>query len=427
MGKPDRVQLRSNGSLSAAGVLPRADGELRGRFLGSLPRASFLGSPGFLLSCLLLVFAVWILSLPLFPTQDGPMHRYYVHVLDSLLHGQATYNVYQIRHPMPPYLTHYGTLLALFRVLPYDWAEKVFTCITLFCFAFGVWLSAKEIGPAGRWAALFSTPLLLGFPLMMGFFNFTLGLGLLLLCIAFWQRIPRNGGRALLFFALFLVVLTFTHPIPLLLLIVLCGCDLLLSFLLRMPGLNGASWALGRRLQLFGLLLSILAAAFPMLAVDASKTSSTLHLFGFHPEFLRTSLLLTGLSPYNTRSHALSINLYRITLYLIFAIAMVVGARACVRAVYSRRPSFGTTLFLATVVLALALPFLPNTVNGSDYFATRLVFSAVAWRPVGGRRRTFAQPPSKPPFVCSCRALRRSCPLPGAKVSPSGRPEYSRG
>ncbi len=302
------------------------------------------------------------------------MHRYYVHVLDSLMRGQATYDVYQIRHPLPPYLTHYGSLLLLFDLFPYDWAEKIFTCIVISIFAFGLLFSSREIGPSGRWATLFCAPILLGWPLMMGFFNFTLGLGLLLVCAAFWQRIERHGGRALLGFTLALIVLTFTHPVPLLLLILLCGLDLGLALLLRPPRLRAPVWLRAQRLRLTGFFFTLLAAGFPALALDSSKASRTGELLGFHLPFVRTSLLLAGVSPYNTRSHDLAINLYRFSLYAILAGALWAGARAGLRAVRRRRANFGLTLWVATVLLIVALPFLPSQVNGSDFFSTRLVF-----------------------------------------------------
>lgn len=326
---------------------------------------------------ILAAVCLWVLSLPIFPTQDGPMHRYYVHVLDSLLQHQSTYDVYRVRHPIPPYATHYGSLLALFHIFPYDLAEKLFTCIVVCCLACGLRLSAREIGPAGRWASLLCAPLLLGWPLMMGFFNFTLALGLLLICTAFWQRLVRKGVRALLPFALVLILLTFTHPIPLLLLILLCGMDLVLAFVFK-PGETAlAPWARLHRFQFIALLLTVIAAAFPALAVDSSRTATTLNLFGFHPEFLRTSLLLSGISPYNSRSMLFSVNAYRLCLYLIYGGCMLVGARAFLHACRSRTWTFGNTLFVATATLTIALPFLPNLVNGSDYFSSRLVF--VLW------------------------------------------------
>lgn len=302
------------------------------------------------------------------------MHRYYVHVLRSLLAHKSTYNVYEIRHPLPPYLTHYGILLALFSFLPYDLGVKLFTCGVLICFSAGLRFSAEQIGPRGRWLALFSMPLLLGWPLMMGFFNFTLALGLLFFCTAYWQRILVYRGRALLAFAILLAVLTFTHPVPLLLLILLCALDLALSVLWR-PREVPISHRLKRhKLQLVALGLTFIAAGFPALAIDKSRTDASLHLFGFHPEFLSTSLLLSGISPYNSRSLDPWIDLYRIALYAIYVWCMWTGGRAAYAALRQRKLDFGTTAFLATAILTVALPFLPNRVNGSDYFASRLVF-----------------------------------------------------
>jgi hypothetical protein len=305
------------------------------------------------------------------------MHRYYVHVLDSLLQHNAAYSVYEVRHPIPPYVTHYGSLLLLFHLMPYDWAEKVFSCVVLFCLAYGLRRSAMQIGPNGKWMSLLCAPLLLGWPLMMGFFNFTLGVGLLLFCTACWQRLLHHGVRTFIAFVLFLILVTFTHPLPLLLLILLCGTDLTLSLLLRRRGLSFSDWARKHRFQVGALLLSLMAAAFPALAIDSSRTGSTLHLFGFHPEFLRTSLLLSGVSPYNTRSFDVWINLYRLCLYAIFIGCMWVGGRAALQSIRKRELNFGTTLFIATALLTIALPFLPNMVNGSDYFSSRLVF--VLW------------------------------------------------
>lgn len=326
-----------------------------------------------LFTAILACFVVWIFALPLFPTQDGPMHRYYVHVLHSLLEHKSTYSVYEIRHPLPPYLTHYGILLALFHVLPYDLAEEIFACLVILCFAYGLRLSAKEIGANGEWAALLVSPLLFSWPLMMGFFNFVLGLGLLLFCTAYWQRMKYRGVRAFIPFLLLLIVLTFTHPIPLLLLILLSGIDL--CFALFLPR-EGAIFSRLRaeRVRLVALALTVAAAAFPALAIDSTKTARTMSLFFFHPEFLRTALLLTGISPYNSRSPHVSINLYRIALYAIYFGGMWIGGRACIAALRARRPNYGITIFLATALLTVVLPFLPNVVNGSDYFATRLIF-----------------------------------------------------
>lgn len=319
----------------------------------------------------------WVLLLPVFPTQDGPVHRYYVHVLGSLLQHQSTYSAYQIRHPLPPYLTHYGSLLVLYHLFAYDLAEKVFACLVLVCVASGLRFSAVQVGPRGRWMACLCTPLLLAWPMMMGFLNFTLATGFLLFCTGFWQRIPHRGSPAFAGFLVALAILTVTHPIPLLLLILFCGFDFFLSFFFRVRTETASTWLRDHRLQAVAFACTCLALAFPALAVDSSKTGGTLSHFGFFAPFLKTSLLLSGVSPYNSRSHDIWINAYRLTLYALFAGCMWVGGATAIRALRNRTPSFGTTAFLAVFLTMIALPFVPNGVNGSGFFATRLIF--VLW------------------------------------------------
>ncbi len=326
---------------------------------------------------ILAAVCAWVLLLPVFPTQDGPMHRYYVHVIGSLLAHQGTYSVYEIRHPFPPYLTQYGTLLVLFHLFSYDLAEKLFTCLVLVCVAGGLKFSARQVGPRGRWIACLCAPVLLAWPLMMGFFNFTLAVGLMLVCTGSWQRLPRSGGRAFAGFMVAMAILTVTHPIPLLLLILFCGFDLLLSFFFRLRTESASNWLRNRRFQAIALASSCVAAVFPALAVDSTQTGTTLAHFRFSEPFLKTSLLLTGVSPYNTRSHDLWINVYRLALYALFVGCMWAGGRAAIRSLRRREPDFGTTAFFATALAAIALPFLPEGVNGSHYFTTRLIF--VLW------------------------------------------------
>ena len=357
----------------------------------ALPHLLFWGT--------LAAVCIWVLLLPIFPTQDGPMHRYYVHVLDSLLKHQSTYNMYEIRHPLPPYLTHYGLLLILSHLFPYDLAEKVFACLVIVCLALGLKLSAQEAGPRGPWIAALCTPVLLGWPLMMGFFNFTLAIALVLFCLAFWQRIPRRGGRAFAAFFVTLAILTFTHPIPLLLLILICAADLAFSLGFRPPQQSVSAYFRLHRLEVVALACCCVAAGFPALAIDKTRTGSTLQHFGFHLPFLKTALLLTGISPYNSRAHSLWINAYRLALYLLYAGCMWTAGRSAWRALRERRPTLATTLFFAAAALTLAVSFLPDIVNGSGYVATRLVFvlwpaaliaAAAAPAPATERRALFA-------------------------------------
>jgi hypothetical protein len=275
---------------------------------------------GLIFAILLGVVCFWILSLPLFPSQDGPMHRYYVHALDSMLRHNGSYSDYQIRRPIPPYVTHYAALLLLSRMFSYDVAEKILVCLIVLCVGYGLRFSGRQIGPAGEWATVLCTPGLLAWPLMAGMFNFVLGVGLALFATGFWQRIPKYGMRSLAAFTAVLLVLTYTHPVPLLLLIAVCGLNLLLSLLLNPQARASPTLWLGQhRWQCTGFLFTLAAAAIPLLDMDRSQTHSTLSEFGLHSRVVAAHILLYGFSPYNTRSHSLWINAYRLCVYAVFA------------------------------------------------------------------------------------------------------------
>ena len=307
------------------------------------------------------------------------MHRYYVHILDGVLHHQPFAAAYQIRRPIPPYATHYLLLLGLFHIFPADWAEKVLVCLIFLGFAVGLRATAIAVGPAGRWTSLFFAPLLLSWALMMGFFNYVLGVSLVLLATACWQR-SRNGQPwSFAWYLLILMVLAFTHPVSLLLLVSITGLDLLLSWLFRARAVTSAGWVGREKLRIFMLVCSLATAVVPALAVDksAGTTATTLSQLHFKVPLLRTLLLLTGMSPYNSRSTDVFINSYRFCLYALLVGALWIGGKAALAALRERRPNLGSTLFVGTLLLAIALPILPDDVNGSYFFSTRLLF--VLW------------------------------------------------
>jgi hypothetical protein len=317
-------------------------------------------------------FCAWILTLPVFPSQDGPMHRYYVHVLAQVLNHNPRYNLYSIRHPFPPYATHYLSLLLLYKLFSYDVAEKVFTCGLVICFGYGFRFCAMAIGPLGDAVSLCIAPLFLHWAVMMGFFNYDLALAFFLFAIGFWLRAVAGSRWWWVGYAAMVAILAVTHPVPLLVLIGLFLVHLVLTLL------RPAAAASGTFLQRHGWQLAALAFAcaaflYPAASLDRSRSASTLHDMRLHQEFVRTALLLTGVSPYNTRSASLLINLYRLSLYAMLAVALVFAARAFAAKWRERRLTLGDSLFASTLLLLVGLPVLPDTVNGSYYFATRLV------------------------------------------------------
>ena len=303
------------------------------------------------------------------------MHKYYVHALAALLSGKPGYQAYAIRHPFPPYATHYAVLLGLTRWLSYDLAEKLLICLILVCTAYGVRYCARSLGPSGDVLSLCVIPLLLHWSLVMGFLNYSLAVGLFFLAAGLWCR------ERWLLFALVTLLLAVTHPIPLLLLIAFCVVEVVL----RSRQGQASRW------MFFGLGIALLSFLYPLLSVDRSRSAANLRLFAFHKDALVSSLVLFGLSPFDTRSKNLLINGYRLGLYVMLFGCLALAASGFLRRLKEGSLRSSDSMLVLAVGLLLAIPVLPPSMNGSDFFAQRLMIvpwlAAIAaaagnlWRP----------------------------------------------
>lgn len=92
-----------------------------------------------LFTALVAAYCFLVLSLPVFPSQDGPMHQYFSQVLFRLLtHSSSLYaRYYHVRHVLPPYALYYYLLIAISRVLPMVWADKIVVAIAVANLGFG--------------------------------------------------------------------------------------------------------------------------------------------------------------------------------------------------------------------------------------------------------------------------------------------------
>ena len=312
-----------------------------------------------LFAAMVLLFCAWALSLPLFPTQDGPMHKYYVHAIASLLSGSQDYRAYTIRHPFPPYATHYALLLGLTRWLSFDMAEKLLVCLLFVATAYGVRYCAESMGPSGRVVSLCAVPLVLHWSLVMGFLNYSLAVALFFFAAGVWAR-----SGPWLIFCLLCLLLAITHPIPLLMLIAFVFLDQLLR-LVQGRGL--------RRREVFASLFATACFFFPLASVDRSRSVASLHAFGLHKDALISSLVLFGVSPFDTRSTNLWINVYRLGLVVLLGSALALAGSGVLDRWRSRCLRPGDSLALLAVAVLLAIPVLPAAMNGSDFFSQRLM------------------------------------------------------
>jgi hypothetical protein len=299
------------------------------------------------------------------------MHKYYVHVLASLLSGPPAYNAYVIRHPFPPYATHYAVLLGLTRFLSFDLAEKLLICLIFVCTAYGVRYCARSMGPSGDLLSLCMIPLVLHWSLVMGFLNYSLAVGLFFLAAGLWCRAAAGRLWLWLFFALVSLLLAFTHPIPLLLLIIFCSLDLLIRLVQSRFSLHDYRW------MFFGLAVAGVSFLYPLASVDGSRSAANLRGFALHKDALISSLALFGISPFDTRAKNLLVNCYRLELYALLLGCLALAATGFLRRwqALELRPS--DSMLILAVAILLAVPILPPSMNGSDYFAQRLL--VVPW------------------------------------------------
>lgn len=160
-----------------------------------------------------------VFAAPLFPSQDGPMHLYYVDVLRSVLTGKGAYTkYYELQHPLPPYLFQYALTLLMEIFWTPLVAEKVIVALYAVWFAIATRYLARSLGPGWRIPALISVAFALNRWVYMGFFNFNIGLATAFFLIGYWSRHARpvlRPGTALIFSVL-LGLLATMHPVPVL-------------------------------------------------------------------------------------------------------------------------------------------------------------------------------------------------------------------
>src|SRR5688572_10938747 len=166
---------------------------------------------------LLAGFTAMILRLPVFPSQDGPMHLYHAQIYGSLLRGGGPYaEHFRIIQYFPPYSFFTYAFLALSTIFEALWAEKLLVCGYLIWFCWSFRYLVQSVRPANFVIPLFAFPLVMHRLAFMGFYNFIYGAATALFVVGFWIRYHADlrGGRSACF-ALLLAALTLTHPLGL--------------------------------------------------------------------------------------------------------------------------------------------------------------------------------------------------------------------
>ncbi len=334
-----------------------------------------------ILSGIAAAYCGWIISLPIFPTQDGPIHLYYTRVLHALLFEQpGVYgHFYYVRHILPPYSLYYYALMLLAKFVPLATADKIVVCLYFVSFTFGFRYLATALGPGGERISLLATVLLLNWPLGMGFINFCLSVSLALWALGLWCRAAgrEDWPRRIAFIALMYVIML-THPVPMLAVFGFCGLELLIRFIRHRFDASAA------RVSLFPPnLLSdctiLLISTGTLVYVKAFTRSDVLKQVQAAPpsywagvkQNAAAYLLLRSMSIFG--GHSIGDLVYKGTLAILLAGSVSIALWRFIQHRRTRVWTLGDTWLLASLTLIVTLPFVPPDLNGSHFFAARLV------------------------------------------------------
>jgi hypothetical protein len=326
---------------------------------------------------LVAAYCIWVFSLPLFPTQDDAMHLYYVDVIRHLLSGPSKFDAfYYLRHPMPPYLVHYAGLLLLTMFVKPVLAEKCMVCVILVSTAFGFRYLACGVGRNGGLMSLFIMPIALSWPLFMGFHNFCLALSFSLWAWGFWIRIIKKPSWFLrIAFLVAVLLILFTHPVPLLFLLAVISFDIALRVVHKVGG--GSTWTSAVGIFKGDIALAVLAYfSLFYVALFVDKASATRDLMESGSR-LQVAFGFIRLEYMSFATGGILTKLCRCGVALLLLYSVVLAFKQVKQSWKAGVVDNSAVMLCCAVALAVFIPLLPPNMNGSEHFSNRL--SILVW------------------------------------------------
>lgn len=323
------------------------------------------------------VYMAWILSLPAFPTQDGPIHLYYTHVLKTLFSNQPNVyaEFYRVKHLVPPYALYYYALLGLSHFVPLLLADKIVVCAYVVSFVFGFRYLARVLGPNADAMTLFATVVLLNWPLGMGFVNFCLSVSFAFWAIGLWLRFAGQAGvGSRILFVVLAIVAMFTHPVPLLAILGFAGLELALRVVRQRRAWRSLPFLARDVVTLFVAACTLayvklftVSRPLQQTAVDHSSEGTAAviahNIVNYTAEKGVAFLLGPGLGP----------RAYRVILLIGLLVPLVIAVRQIIRNWRGRSWTRADGALVLAVAGILIMPFIPHDLNGSHFFAERLL------------------------------------------------------
>ncbi len=301
---------------------------------------------------ILVVFAVLYVALVwgvrYVPTQDGPSHLANAAALrDILLPGEQGLEArYYVRARPVPNWAYYAVVAPLMIFVPPLVAEKLFLSFYILSFVFAYYRLARAAGVRTYAPAVAALPFSVALPFQMGFFNYSLGVAVMLGALAyFWRRRDRLGVKAVVVLNLFAAAAYFCHLLAALLLL---GSIYLLNVFMA-AGVVPASRSLRRRALFLGGLLPAWILPIYYLSTPTGGDTFWLAAKDLAP------LLLRGWPLVTLASGQRPIGFLAVAIALAAAVATFVAIKSGRRPWPGPRDAFGL-LAVAFLVLCFAAP-----------------------------------------------------------------------
>jgi hypothetical protein len=137
-------------------------------------------------------------STPLFPSQDGPIHLWIVHLLTGWSTANATVGQFIMFNPsLEPNVGFYLLAYPFAKVVGVYFAEKMVLSLYAVLFCYGVRYAVWRVNPASTAISFLAIPISFNFFVHMGFYNFILGTALFapafVVGIEQWQKRTVRG------------------------------------------------------------------------------------------------------------------------------------------------------------------------------------------------------------------------------------------
>ena len=357
----------------------------------------FLTRPQRYLSLLLFIllgaYVCWLLSMPAWPSQDGPVHLYYTRVLGALFSNEPSpfRPYFFIKHLLPPYALYYYALLAFSHFMPLLTADRLVICGYIVSFILGFRYSARALGANFGVTSLLASVLTLNWALGMGFANFCMSLSFGLWAIGLWLRIGKGAemGKRTGFLALLLLI-TLTHPVPLLLVLGFCGLDLVCRYFAGRKG-----WRTLQTHELRNGIVTLALGSLYMIYVKAFTVAHPLEqrtvVVGTFSQHLvrRIKDLLIVKNVEVLYGRWWQIELYRACLGLILVVGLVFAVQQWRRNRAEGVWRASDSMMVYAACSFVIMPLLPSDISGAYYFFERLnimlwitiLLAASGWSP----------------------------------------------